>query len=226
MAFSARSAAWTALCGAMALLGVPAARADSYDPGTGLLTIDYVQVGSRVYSHVVVRVEVKNVVSVAGDFAQPTGTVQHGGLTWSQPSMTAYTYADAVAYCSGTAPNNVGSPGWRLPTIEELTGIAHPGPGAASATGGVYASGALTAQGWPSSGLVWSSTPTAPGDPDNYPGYWGVFLARNVDARYPFPAGSIANSAPADWAYVSCVRQAEANGARRAEVPGPAASPR
>jgi len=189
----------------MATLVASEAHAVSYEASNGRVTVDTVQVGGTVYHNVIITV--KEILSYDGSYATPRGTVSQGGLTWSQPSMTQYRYADAVAYCNNTAFNSVGSAGWRLPTLTELTGVATP-PATTStfATGGVYGSGVMTAQGWPSTNIVWSSTPTTSPSQDNYPGYWNVFFAKNPDPTYPFAAGAIVNSAPGDFAYVTCVK--------------------
>ena len=188
----------------LAPLAASEACADSYDAKTGRATIDTVQVGGKVYSNVIITI--KEILGYDGSYDTPHATVTQGGLTWSQPSMTQYQYADAVAFCNNTASNAVGSAGWRLPTLQELTGLATP-PSTTStiATGGVFGSGVMTAQGWPSTTIVWSSTPTSSSQ-NNYPGYWNVLFAKNPVPAYPFPAGSIVNSALGDWAYVTCVK--------------------
>jgi hypothetical protein len=188
----------------LAALAASEAHAVSYDGKTGQVTIDTVQVGDAVYHNVIITI--KDILGYGGSYATPRATVTQGGLTWSQPSMTQYKYADAVAYCNNSAFNAVGSTGWRLPTIKELTGSDPTVPTLTPATGGVYGSGVMTAQGWPSTTIVWSSTPTTPSTQGNYPGYWNVLFAKNTDPAYPFPAGSIVNSAPPDWAYVTCVK--------------------
>ncbi|TRZ65337.1 MAG: DUF1566 domain-containing protein [Rhodocyclaceae bacterium] len=191
----------------LAAVGSSAATADTYDAATGRVTIDSIQVGDTTYTNVVVTIG--SVISVGGSTqVLPAGYVSQGGLTWSPPNGFLMGYSQANTYCKNTTLN--GSTGWRLPTLLELSGLATPPSGlttpstATSATGGLYASGALNGKGW-TAWYVWSSTPTtAPAD--NFPGYWGVFLGDSQDPTSPFHAGNVVNSAPPDTGFTTCVR--------------------
>jgi hypothetical protein len=71
----------------------------------------------------------------AGRFTASGGIVHDSktGLDWQQVvSSTKYTYANAMAYCSGNTAALAGS-GWRLPSIKELQtlvddSVASPSP--------------------------------------------------------------------------------------------------
>lgn len=100
--------------------------------------------------------------------------VTQNGHTW-MPVTLADTWDNANAFCNNTTIN--GMTGWRLPTQFDLTEL--------------YASGAISGQGW-TLGKTWSSTPfDAP-----YHYYYYVSLT-NGQAQY---------STSSTGAYVTCVR--------------------
>jgi hypothetical protein len=87
--------------------------------------------GVRIFGVIVILVLI---LSRSVDAGPPTGhyVVAAGSgtvydtksnLTWQQTvSSTAYTWADAKAYCAGVGTSLEGT-GWRLPTIRELQSI-------------------------------------------------------------------------------------------------------
>lgn len=75
------------------------------------------------------------------------GYVAQGGLIW-MPITFSDTWSNADAYCASFSVN--GQSGWRMPTRLELSAL--------------YASGAMSGQGWVLQG-TWSSTPSAAPDP-------------------------------------------------------------
>jgi hypothetical protein len=77
----------------------------------------------------------------------PTGYVAQGGLVWMPVTFNA-TWPNADAYCTSATIN--GLTGWRMPTQPELSAL--------------YASGAMTGQGWTLWG-TWSSTVYSAGNP-------------------------------------------------------------
>ena len=82
--------------------GLPAAAADQYDPATGLVTLAAVQVGSRAYTNVALRVKLSDVLSIAG-FTESNLYVFKGGADGAGPEGALA--MDAAGNLYGTTCN-------------------------------------------------------------------------------------------------------------------------